>query len=74
MAMVESVMSDIIKTQMILNFTVVDETELAKLTDAIAKGVVTHIVAAAAVSTSGLTGTGPAGGPLPLAAVPGTIT
>ncbi len=40
----------------------------------VATTIVNHITVNAVVSTTGVTGTGPDGGPLPITAQPGTIT
>lgn len=66
MTMSKGVLSDLIKTE-IENSTVVDdETELQKLTDAIAEGVVTHIKNDAEVLVTGITSGG--------ASAPGTVS
>ncbi len=40
----------------------------------VATAIVTHITTNGVVSTTGVTGTGPDGGPLPITAQPGVIT
>lgn len=73
MALSASVLSALIKSNFEASFTVDDATELEKMTDAIAQGIVDHFTAAATVSSAGATGAGPAGGPLPIIALPGVI-
>ena len=71
MAMSIAILSDLIKAEIESSMTVDDETELQKLTDAIADGVVSHIQGAATVT--GTTATGTPGGPLPIALPAGSI-
>lgn len=47
---------------------------LQKFSDAVADAVVDEITSNAVVTSTGATGTGPFGGPLPIASLPGTVS
>lgn len=76
MAMTESGMAAAIKTEIeaIPGISITDDAELQKFCDAIGKAVVTYIQGNAEVSSSGATGSGPPGGPLPITNLAGTIS
>lgn len=51
-----------------------DLDQQAKFTGALAQALFDILTTQAAVASNGATGAGPAGGPLPIAALPGTIS